>query len=452
MLKSLKARLPHSTPVNRAILLAILSIGTASLAGKAVALAKEILVAGYFGTSDALDAFLIALLVPLFCIGVFAYSFPGALIPTLVQTRKLHGQAGGNRLLGNALTLALLLLAAVTLLLYLIGPVLVRLLASGFDADKLALTVSLYEQLLPLIILQGIGVFFATTIESEKKFILVALLPAVTPLCIALVLLGTGRQLGIDALVLGTLIGCGLEFMVLTGVLRARQVAVLPRWRGFDPATRQVLRQYLPVVAGAFMMTCTLLVDQAMAAWLGSGSVAALGYANKLISFMLGLTAVAVGKAVLPYFSEMTAERDWAGLRHTLHHYLRLILLASVPVVLGLVLLADEFVALLLERGAFGAADTARVGTILACYALQLPFYVAAILAVNLISSLRLNALLFYGSTLNLLVNIVLNYVFIQFFGVAGIALSTSVVYLVSAAFLLDRVTRALNRLQAADA
>lgn len=448
MLNFFKTR--PTTPVNRAILLAILSIGTVTLAGKLVALAKEILVAGYFGTSDALDAFLIALLVPLFCVGVFAYSFPGALIPALVQARKQHGENGGKRLLGNALTLALLLLALVTLLLYLAGPGLVRLLASGFTDEKLALTLHLYQQLLPLVLIQGFGVFLGATIEADKKFTLVALLPAVTPLCIALVLLAGGPHLGITALVVGTLVGCGLELSVLLTVLRVRQMTLLPRWHGFDPATWQVLRQYLPVVAGSFMMTCTLLVDQAMAAWLGPGSVAALSYANKLISFMLSLSAVAVGKAVLPYFSEMTAERDWAGLRHTLRHYLRLIVLVSVPVVIGLVVLADEFVALLLERGAFGAEDTARVSTVLACYALQLPFYVAAILAVNLISSLRLNALLFYGSTLNLFVNIVLNYVFIQFFGVAGIALSTSIVYLVSAAFLLSRVTRALDRLQAA--
>ena len=54
--------------VNRSIFGAALTIGALTIAAKLVSVVKELIVAKTFGTSDALDAFLIAFLLPLFAI------------------------------------------------------------------------------------------------------------------------------------------------------------------------------------------------------------------------------------------------------------------------------------------------------------------------------------------------------------------------------------------------
>ena len=53
-------------------------VGGATLVAKVLAMAKDMAVASYFGTSDAVDAFFIALTVPMFVISVIAGSIPGA--------------------------------------------------------------------------------------------------------------------------------------------------------------------------------------------------------------------------------------------------------------------------------------------------------------------------------------------------------------------------------------
>jgi putative peptidoglycan lipid II flippase len=56
---------------------------------------------------------------------------------------------------------------------------------------------------------------------------------------------------------------------------------------------------------------------------------------------------------------------------------------------------------------------------------------------VRLLSSMRNNTIIMWGSACNLIVNISLNYLLMQWLGIVGIALSTSFVYLFSFVFLL---------------
>jgi putative peptidoglycan lipid II flippase len=73
--------------VNRSIFGAALIVATFTVINKLISVGKELAVAGSFGTSDALDAFLIAFLLPSFTISVVAGSFNAALIPTCIKVR-----------------------------------------------------------------------------------------------------------------------------------------------------------------------------------------------------------------------------------------------------------------------------------------------------------------------------------------------------------------------------
>jgi putative peptidoglycan lipid II flippase len=199
------------------------------------------------------------------------------------------------------------------------------------------------------------------------------------------------------------------------------------------------------MIAGAFLLSSTTIVDQSMAAMLGSGNVAALNYGYKIVAFALGIGSLAIGTAVLPHFSQMVAAEDWNAVRHTLKTYTRLILMVTVPFTLAFVLSSRLIVSVLYERGNFTAADTLVVSRVQAFYALQIPFYVLGILVVRLISSLRANHVLMWGAILSLALDVALNLLLMPHLGVAGIGLSNSVVYLVSLCYLLAMLSRQMR-------
>jgi putative peptidoglycan lipid II flippase len=104
------------------------------------------------------------------------------------------------------------------------------------------------------------------------------------------------------------------------------------------------------------------------------------------------------------------------------------------------------------QRGAFTAVDTGVVSRVQALLSLQVPFYILTILGVRIISALKKNWVLMVNAGVNLVDNVVFNLILMRYLGVAGIALSTSFVYVVSCGLVYAVVVRSLRRLARAEA
>jgi putative peptidoglycan lipid II flippase len=409
--------------------------------------AKELLVARWFGRGDALDAFLIAFLLPSFLVNLVAGSFNSAMIPTFIQVREREGKEAAQKLFSGVMVVSLGLLVGVSLAVGVLAPYFLPLLGSGFSPAKLMLTRRLLYALLPFIALSGLAVAWTAVLNAGERFGLPALSAILTPLSIIAFLLLLGRAWGIFTLAVGTVTGVALQAAVLGWMLSVRGVRLEPRWYGWDPSLRKVIGQYAPMLAGALLMGSTELVNQSMAAMLEPGSVAALNYARKVVSLFIVVGATPLSTAALPYFSQMVANRDWSGCRHTLRVYSRAIVLVTVPITLGLVTFSHPLIKIVFQRGAFTAVDTAVVSRVQAFLSLQIPFYILAQLGVRFISALKRNSMLMMIAGVNLVLNIIFNLILMRYAGVAGIALSTSFVYLVSCALVYASIARSLRRL-----
>src|SRR4051794_34556475 len=172
--------------VNRRIFSALVVIGMATAAVKVAAVAKDVVVAGTFGLSDALDAFLIALAIPSFLSGLVGYSFVGAFVPVYIRVRERQGQEAARSLFGRVMLMNFCLLAALALLLGLAGAPLLKLLAWEFTDEKLALTHRLYLLLLCSAVLDGQVLLWGSVLNAGEKFALAALTPIVSPVLVVL--------------------------------------------------------------------------------------------------------------------------------------------------------------------------------------------------------------------------------------------------------------------------
>lgn len=423
--------------VNRHIFAAAMTIGGITGLVKLVAMAKELAIAYQFGTGDVLDAFLIAYLLPAFAINVVAGSLSACLVPAYIRAKEQQGQEAAQVLFSGFLWWGIVLLVGVSLLLAVVAPYILPWIATGFEASKLELVEELFYWLLPLLFIGGMTAVTGAVLNAGERFALVAVAPMLTPLVVfAMVLLFVDRW-GIYAVVAGTVTGCMLEFTVIARGVSRRGLSLLPRWSGARREMMLIRQQFLPLAAGALLMSSASVVDQAMAAMLDPGSVAALGFGNKVPALILGLGAMALGTAVLPYFSVQIARCDWNGVRHTFETYTRLILLISVPFTILLYFCSEWMVRLLFQRGAFTTEDTAIVGSVQAYYCLQIPFYILGIMGVRLITAMAMNNILIVIAVVNLIANVIGNYILMQWLGVTGIALSTSIVYLLSSLMLI---------------
>lgn len=421
--------------MNRKIFRAAMIVGLLSVLGRIAGTSKELVVAHALGRSDAFDAFLIAFLLPSFAVSLLMAALGSALLPVLVDTRQKQGVEAAADLLSGILCVSAVLLVMVAVLLALCAPLYLPLIAHNFAPAKLLLTRKLLYLLLPWILFSGMGTILSYTMNAGEKFAVPALVPLITPVMTMGLLLAAHSQYAFW-LAAGTVMGGLLEWVVLLRVVWAHGMLLRFRWAGFTQPLKTVLAQYLPMLAGTFLMGGTTVIDQAIAAMLPAGSVAALNYATKISGAVLLVGATALSTAAFPYLSKMIAENDWHGCRHTLKRYVLLITAVTVPSTLLLILFSNSIIRILFERGAFTSADTRVVGMVQACSFLQLPFHFLCILLARFISAVKRNDLLMYASAVNLTVNVVMDLVLMRIFGIAGIALSTSVVMLVSFIFL----------------
>jgi putative peptidoglycan lipid II flippase len=320
------------------------------------------------------------------------------------------------------------------------------LIASRFPAAKLDLSIRLFYALLPVILITGIATNCTAVLTTVESFALPALAPIAISASIVIGALNFGGRIGIWAMVYGTLAGSLIHAAVVARMMGSHGYGFSLRWRGMTDATRTVGRQYGPVLLSAVLASGGLLVDQSMAAMLPAGSVSALVYANRFVSVVVMLLAGAVSTAIVPYFSRMIAQRDWTACGDTLRTWVRITALTSLPVA-GLMIAGSHLlVRAAYQHGAFQARDTEVVAKVLAMYAIQIPFFVTSRVYYRfLVAMLRTDLVLTCGA-INLALDIVLNLVLMRRFGVAGIALATSLWTVSTLLFLRFWAKRLLAR------
>jgi putative peptidoglycan lipid II flippase len=421
-------------------------IGALTTLVKVAGAAKTIVIAHYFGKGDLLDAYLIAFLIPSFVGDILASAITQSLLPILVEVRETDGAEAAHRLYGTVLWNAITVASITAVIAAIFWNPLLRTMAQGFGPAKIALTRALLFVLLPLVPLSAVNVIWRTLLNAQDRFAMAALAPLATPLTIILFVLAAARHFGAYALALGTLCGGILEIVILAMAVSASGMRLSSRWHAATSPARRVLAQYVPVASSSLMMGASSVVDQMMAASLGSGSVSALTYGTRLSTVVLAIGPAALGTALLPRLSRLTAGHKLPDFIRLIRQYSLLGIAATVPLTVILVCLSEPLVRLFYQRGAFTAADTRSVAVVQAFSLLQIPFSVLLVLLVRAVSSLKQNQILIPLAILSLIANVGFNLLLMRWYGVAGIALSTTVVHAGALAFVALMMFRSIRR------
>jgi putative peptidoglycan lipid II flippase len=407
-----------------------IAISASTAAVKAAAAAKVIVSGQFFGAGDALDAYLIAFLIPSFLGDVFAGALNPAFIPAFIEAGERKGPEHAVALYASVLYRSIALFSIGALVILAFSSPLLGLIASGFPPAKVALSRTLLGYMAALLPLTAVSVIWRSVLNAHHRFAMAAIAPVMTPMVtIAAVIVGT-RQFGVAALAAGTTLGATAELAALFAALRRSNLPAFPRLRWSSDDVSRVFQQYCPIVVSSAVMGGSGIVDQTMAAMLGAGSVSALNFGTRVSGVLIAVGPVALSTALFPRLSAMAARAEWRGLRSMLGRYLLLAAVVTVPLACALAWFSEPIARIVFERGAFVPRDTQVVAAVQAFSFLQLPLTVALALLLRAVASLRDNAVLIKVSVLALFANAALDYILMRRMGVAGIALSSTAVHL----------------------
>src|ERR1700730_13911046 len=133
-------------------------VGIAVMCSRVLGLIREQVFAGLFGAGKNLDAFLMAFRLPNLLRDLFAEgALSTAFITTFSEKITKEGDESAWRLANKVATLAAVFMSAVTLLGIWGAPLITHLLAGGFNAEKMDLTVELTRIMFPFIALVSLA-------------------------------------------------------------------------------------------------------------------------------------------------------------------------------------------------------------------------------------------------------------------------------------------------------
>jgi len=244
---------------------------------------------------------------------------------------------------------------------------------------------------------------------------------------------------GVGPLLWGTLVGYAIQTVWLAW-LAARADGGFwgsPRLTLRSPHWPELMSAAGVMLIGQVAMSFVGPLDQYAAANLGANANATLGYASRLLSLVLGIGAVSVGRAALPVLADVQARGDTARARAMALKWSMLMVLAGAAAVAVGWLLAPWGVSVLFQRGAFTAENTEAVAHVLRWGLLQLPFYFGVLILVQLLASQNRYRIMSAIAVGNFALKAGLNMVLAPRMGAAGIMLATSLMYLLSYACYL---------------
>jgi putative peptidoglycan lipid II flippase len=346
-------------------------IALGNIASRVLGVLREAVIAGQFGRGVEVATFTAASVVPTI---VYDLLINGAISAALVPVFSEYAEGDEQtfwKVASSVINLALLALIGVTALLIWQAPLVVALLAGGFTAEIRDQATAMVRLLLPSVIAMGLSGLITALLYARQRFLLPAFTTSVYNLGIILGAVLLTSRFGPFSLVAGVLIGAALQVVLQLPGLRG--MAYRPVLDLRHPGVRRILKLYAPVALGIGFSIAGMILDRNLASRLETSTIPTMRYATTLIQFPLGLVAAAVSFAVLPTLSRQASAGDEQSFRATLAMGIKVVLLLILPATAGLATLSEPIIALVYQRNAFGASDTAATAQALLLYLPGLP-------------------------------------------------------------------------------
>ncbi len=407
-------------------------ISIATLVGKVLGFVRLVLIARFFGTGKAIQAFFVAFRIPNLLRDMVAEGAANsAIVPVLSEYLIKKKKEEYWHLVNILLNIALICLMTLVVAGLLLAPAIVRIIAPGFtrDPEQFRLAVSLTRLIFPYILLIGLAAYAMGVLNSLKHFSAPAFAPCLLNISVITTILVLNRNVSVKALAFAVLIGGVLQLLVQIPVLYKKGM----RLRTFKifrhEAVKKIGKLLVPRAPATIVYQLNVLIDTMLASlhWIvGAGGIAALFYSYSLIRFPTGIFATSLAIASLPVLSEHFARRDMAKFKRTINFLLRASLLLVIPATVAFMILGDHIIRILFQSDKFGDYSVMITNQALFFYSIGLFSYAGIKILVFSFYSMQDTITPLKTSAAALVVNIILNLILMWPLKIGGLALATS--------------------------
>ena len=331
-----------------------------------IGLVREMVIAYVRGAGQEVDAYQLSFLIPEILNHMLASGFLSiTFIPIFSRYLSEENESQGWQAFSIILTNFGILLLFFICIAEVFAADIISALAPGYDDPLLKATVTQMTRIiLPAQIFFFASGLFMAVQYAKEKFAIPALSPIIYNLGIILGGSLLGSRFGMLGFSWGVLTGAVCNFIIQ--YIGAKRVGM--KFQISFELRHPDLKKYtvltLPLMFGLTMTFSREFFFRIFGSYLPPGGIAGINYALKIMLIPVALFGQAIGTAVYPFLARLVAEKNLEEMNRLLNSTLRYLALV-IPVSVLLMVLKNEVVLIIYQRGQFDAAATALTADIL---------------------------------------------------------------------------------------
>ena len=425
------------------ILRAAWLIAFVTIVSKFVGFLRDVCIANYYGAGLISDAYFYAYQIPSLAIilmggvgGPF-HSATVSVFAKLINTEEKEPTDKVKKLFNTFLTVTFVFFAIFSILIFIFAEPILNFIIHGDNTELVSLAGTHLKIMTPVILIGGIiGIYYGLLI-TYRCFLLPNISPVLMSLSIIIIIaLTKGDKFGIS-LAVATSIGALLQFLLQFPAVKKLGFKFKPN---FDIKNNIELKNLIELVFPAALSSTIgqiyVYVDMFFASQLREGAWTAIGYANRVFQFPVGILVTAFLVPLFPIFSKLVGEKKYEDVKQYFHKGIGLLNFVAIPVMFGIMMLAYDAVQLIFQRGEFDSEATYMVSQALIFLSLAIIPYVFRDSITRIYYSFNDSKTPFLVALSSIVLKFILNALFINKLGIAAITLSTSLVTLFNATIL----------------
>jgi len=397
---------------------------------------RDVLMAQVFGLTSELDDFFIALLIPMTVVTIVCIPIGTAFTPVFMkekigntkeQLRNLISTVSGGITFG---------LFFICITLYFLWQYFLPYFP--FEIENIGRVENLILFALPLLFFSGSVILGNAILNAEGKVIITGAAQLVVPFVVIIVLMFWGDISGVKAvmfsMVIGQLINLGIVqfFLIKLGYTLRPQVFFKGKVPYFSFAS-----QYFPLVASAFFVSMTILINTLLAMGLPEGGVSTFNLGNKVVLLITGLIGAVISTVMLPYFSLLIERNNLFTARKELSVFVLFLTFFFIPIAVIFFVWAIPITNVIFANSHLTFEDIDQVAKVMQYAVIQVPFFACNILLLRFSVAMKHVYTIMVIAFLGLVVDVIAVLVLMRFLGVAGVALGASISIVITTIFLV---------------
>lgn len=420
-----------------------------TIISKFTGLFREVFFGAVFGTSIIKDIYVITNSLTAILFSYLFVSTQTTFIPMYNNVLSKKDRSAADRFTSNLTNTLVVLAGVVILLTWLLADPLARLIAPGFSPENVEKTAGFLRIVVVGILFSAINAAPISYLNIYDNFST----PATTGIIMNIILVAfaffAAKEESLVLLAVGAVAAKGLQYIFFPRAMQKtgyrHQWVLSPK----DPFIKEALLIALPAIFSILVNDLSVIIDKSIAsAIVSEGGVSAMDYAAKLIDFVQGIVVVSIVTASYPRMSRLGQDRkSRPRFKRLTQRAVSSGALLVIPSVVGLMLFATPITRIFFERGAFTAQSTAMVSTILFWYAPSLFFILLSQVYTRAFYSLKDTRTPLMAGAIQVAIDVILNFILSYFFGLSGLAASTTIGAIAGALILLTLLRVKIGRL-----